>query len=163
MRRTLLLLTSIVLLAGCGWLSAQAAAPAAPAIALASPVGAADGQVRLWQDAAIFGPVRRLLDGAGAGQPLWVEMYEFGRADLSSALQRARDRGADVRLIVDRTVPASARTADRLAAAGPAARAYPAGDSRTPIDQLELVLTAGAAPGGGPDWGENSRPHPDHR
>src|ERR1041385_9408894 len=101
MRRTLLL-SSLVLLAGCGWSSALAAAPSPPPAAVSSsPVGAAEGQVRLWQAAAIFPPVRRLLDGAGAGQPVWVEMYEFGRSDLAAALQRARARGADVRLIVD--------------------------------------------------------------
>ncbi|HXM57212.1 MAG TPA: phosphatidylserine/phosphatidylglycerophosphate/cardiolipin synthase family protein [Candidatus Dormibacteraeota bacterium] len=163
MRRTLPLLTSLVLLAGCGWSSVQAAAPpSSPAVAPASAVGAADGQVRLWQDAAIFAPVRRLLDGAGAGQPVWVEMYEFGRADLAAALQRARQRGADVRLIVDRTVPASARMADRLAGAGLAVRAYPVDDSRNQIDHVKLLLTAGAALVGGMNWGVNSARNHDY-
>src|SRR2546429_5293252 len=78
----------------------------------------AGSQFRLGQDAAIFPSVPQLIDGAAAGQPLWVEMYELGRAALATSLRQARDRGADVRVIVDRTVPESGRTADRLLAAG---------------------------------------------
>jgi phosphatidylserine/phosphatidylglycerophosphate/cardiolipin synthase-like enzyme len=152
MRRTLCLLLSVLVLAGCGR-SVQAAAPPPP------PVG---GVLRLWQDAAIFTPVRRLLDAAGPGAPLWVEMYEFGRADLAAALERARDRGADVRLVVDRTVPASARTADRLAAAGLAVRAYPVDDRRYQIDHVKLLLSGGAALVGGMNWGAGSARNHDY-
>src|SRR5262245_32780413 len=98
---------------------------------LRSPAGA---EFRLWQDASIFTPVSQLIDDAAAGQRLWVEMYEFGRSDLALALRQARDRSADVRVIVDRTVAQSARTADRLAAAGVAVRAYPVDDHRHQID-----------------------------
>src|SRR5467141_4769674 len=87
----------------------------------------------LWQDASIFDCVHKLLAAPGPGQALWVEMYEFDRPDLEAALLAARARGADVRLIVDRTVSVSARTADTLAAAGLAVRAYPVDDSRHQI------------------------------
>jgi phosphatidylserine/phosphatidylglycerophosphate/cardiolipin synthase-like enzyme len=151
MRHALTALALLILLAGiaaCG----QPVAAAAPA----GPAHAGAGPLTLWQDAAIFTPVRRLLDAAGAGDALSVEMYEFGRADLAAALLRARDRGADVRLIVDRTVPASARTAERLAAAGLPVRAYPVDDHRHQIDHVKLVVTAGAALVGGMNWGANS-------
>jgi phosphatidylserine/phosphatidylglycerophosphate/cardiolipin synthase-like enzyme len=157
MRRTLCLLTALLLLAGCRW-----PVQAAPPVADPASQAAGRGALRLWQDAAIFTPVRRLLDGAGAGRPVSVEMYEFGRADLAAALQRARDRGADVRLIVDRTVPASARTGDRLAAAGLAVRAYPVDDRRHQIDHVKLLLTDDAALVGGMNWGVNSANNHDY-
>ena len=126
------------------------------------PGPTAGGDLRLWQDAAIFTPVQRLIDGAGPAQPLWVEMYEFGRSDLALALRQARDRGADVRVIVDRTVPASGRTADRLLAAGLAVRAYPVDDHRHQIDHVKLLLTAAAALVGGMNWGRTSAANHDY-
>jgi phosphatidylserine/phosphatidylglycerophosphate/cardiolipin synthase-like enzyme len=125
----------------------------------ASPAGA---EFRLWQDASIFVCVQRLLAGAGPGEPLWVEMYEFGRADLTAALLAARERGADVRLIVDRTVPQSARTADRLAAAGLPVRAYPVDDRRHQIDHVKLLLAGGDALAGGMNWGRSSAANHDY-
>jgi cardiolipin synthase len=83
-------------------------------------------------------------------------MYEFGRADLATALRQARDRGADVRVIVDRTVQASADTADRLLAAGLAVRAYPVDDHRHQIDHVKLLLVRGEAVVGGMNWGATS-------
>src|SRR5262250_2479024 len=94
--RSLVALVVLLLAAGCGTPAAAAAPGPAPARPLAA---VAPGALRLWQDAAIFTPVRQLIDGAGPGDPVWVEMYEFGRADLAGALRQARDRGADVRLI----------------------------------------------------------------
>lgn len=141
--------------------------------ACAPPIGAvrpltpppsepAGGAFRLWQDAAIFTCVHRLLAGAARGESLWVEMYEFGRADLAAELRQARDRGADVRLIVDRTVPASARTADALTSAGLAVRGYPVDDSRHQIDHVKLVVASGTALVGGMNWGRNSAANHDY-
>lgn len=155
--RALCPLTAVLLLAGCGW-----PLPSGPPGAARTFQPAGRGALRLWQDAAIFTPVGRLLDAAGTGQPVWVEMYEFGRADLVAALRQARDRGADVRLIVDRTVPVSARTADRLAAAGLAVRAYPVDDHRHQIDHVKLLLTDGGALVGGMNWGAGSASNHDY-
>jgi len=147
--RSLVLLVLTFLAAACGG-PAEAAAPPRPL----THVGPAT--LQLWQDAAIFTPVRTLIDGAGPGDPVWVEMYEFARDDLAAALHQARDRGADVRLIVDRTVVASAATADRLLAAGLAVRAYPVDDHRHQIDHVKLLLTRSRALVGGMNWGTAS-------
>src|SRR5262245_16988808 len=152
MRHLSSLLVLLALLPACG--GAAAARPASP-----PPAGTG---FRLWQDASIFTPVSRLIAGAAAGQPLWVEMYEFGRADLALGLRQARDRGADVRVIVDRTVAQSAHTADRLAAAGLAVRAYPVDDRRHQIDHVKLLLAAGTALVGGMNWGRTSAANHDY-
>jgi phosphatidylserine/phosphatidylglycerophosphate/cardiolipin synthase-like enzyme len=122
----------------------------------ASPSGPAGGDFRLWQDASIFTAVRSLLAAAGAGQSLWVEMYEFDRPDLEQALVEARGRGADVRIIVDRTVAPSERTAGRLAARGLAVRAYPVDDSRHQIDHVKLLISGPDTLVGGMNWGRHS-------
>jgi phosphatidylserine/phosphatidylglycerophosphate/cardiolipin synthase-like enzyme len=132
-----------------GALPACGRAPAAPD----RPAGR---DFRLWQDSSIFIPVRSLLATAGAGQPLWVEMYEFDRPDLEEALARANGRGADVRLIVDRTIPPSARTADRLSARGLAVRAYPVDDRRHQIDHVKLLISGQDTLVGGMNWGRHS-------
>jgi phosphatidylserine/phosphatidylglycerophosphate/cardiolipin synthase-like enzyme len=121
-----------------------------------APTGPSGGEFRLWQDAAIFTAVRSLLVSAQAGQPLWVEMYEFDRPDLEDELLAAQARGADVRLIVDRTVSVSGRTAGRLRARGLAVRAYPVDDSRHQIDHVKLVLSGLESLVGGMNWGSHS-------
>jgi phosphatidylserine/phosphatidylglycerophosphate/cardiolipin synthase-like enzyme len=162
MSRTIYLLILLLLLASCGW-PERILVPPAPPPAPAGPVASPEpGPLELWQDAAIFTPVRALIDGAGAGQPLWVEMYEFGRADLAAALLRARARGADVRLIVDRTVPVSGSTADRLLAAGLPVRAYPVDDRRHQIDHVKLVLGTATSLVGGMNWGATSARNHDY-
>ena len=120
------------------------------------PGGPAGGDFRLWQDASIFTAVRSLLAAGGAGQSLWLEMYEFDRPDLEQALAEAKARGADVRVIVDRTVPSSARTAGRLAARGLAVRAYPVDDSRHQIDHVKLLISGPDSLVGGMNWGRHS-------
>jgi cardiolipin synthase len=147
--RPLIALVLLLLAAACG--GPVEAAPAPQPLTSVGP-----DTLQLWQDAAIFAPVRRLIDGAGPGDPVWVEMYEFGRSDLATALRQARDRGADVRLIVDRTVQASATTADRLLAAGLAVRAYPVDDHRHQIDHVKLLLVRSQALVGGMNWGATS-------
>ncbi|MGI8563960.1 MAG: phospholipase D-like domain-containing protein [Candidatus Dormibacter sp.] len=130
--------------------------------AQAAPPGPAGGTFQLWQDAAIFTAVQQLLMAPGAGQQLSVEMYEFGRQDLAEALLAARARGAQVRLIVDRTVPASARVADWLAARGLAVRAYPVDDRAFQIDHVKLVLAPAAALVTGMNWGDTSAENHDY-
>jgi cardiolipin synthase len=116
----------------------------------------AGGQFRLWQDASIFRCVRSLLASVPSGQSLLVEMYEFDRPDLEQMLLAARARGADVRVIVDRTVDVSARTAARLASAGLPVRTYPVDDSRHQIDHVKLLIAGGQALVGGMNWGLHS-------
>src|SRR5215472_5668977 len=147
--RSLIVLVMLLLAAACGG-PARAAAPPRPL----TPVS--PQTLQLWQDATIFTPVRRLIDSSGPGDPVWVEMYEFGRDDLATALRQAHDRGADVRLIVDRTVPASGALADRLLAAGLAVRAYPVDDHRHQIDHVKLLFTGSRALVGGMNWGTAS-------
>jgi cardiolipin synthase len=126
------------------------------------PDAPAGRDFRLWQDASIFTEVTSMLGSAAPGQRLWVEMYEFGRPDLASALVAARDRGAEVRVIVDRTVPQSGRTADRLASAGLAVRAYPVDDRRHQIDHVKLLISADEALVGGMNWGQHSYANHDY-
>jgi phosphatidylserine/phosphatidylglycerophosphate/cardiolipin synthase-like enzyme len=148
-----LLVSLVVILAAappaCAW---PPGAPGAPS-AQSKPAGT---EFRLWQDASIFDAVGSLLAAATAGQPLWVEMYEFDRPDLEEALVQAKGRGADVRIVVDRTVASSARTADRMAARGLAVRAYPVDDSRHQIDHVKLVISGVDALVGGMNWGRHS-------
>jgi phosphatidylserine/phosphatidylglycerophosphate/cardiolipin synthase-like enzyme len=157
MRHILQVLTALLLLAGCG---APSQAPRLTSTATLS--SSSGGILRLWQDADIFSVVHRLLDGTGPGETLWVEMYEFDRPDLMTSLRQARDRGADVRLIVDRTVSVSARTADTLLGQGLAVRAYPVDDRRHQIDHVKLVLAGGEALVGGMNWGRSSARNHDY-
>jgi phosphatidylserine/phosphatidylglycerophosphate/cardiolipin synthase-like enzyme len=133
----------------CGRVPVAPGAPRAPS----APVA---GEFRLWQDAFIFDAVRSLLAVATAGQPLWIEMYEFDRPDLEEALAQANGRGADVRIIVDRTVASSARAAERMAARGLAVRAYPVDDSRHQIDHVKLLISGVDSLVGGMNWGRHS-------
>jgi phosphatidylserine/phosphatidylglycerophosphate/cardiolipin synthase-like enzyme len=157
MRRTFALpLIAVTLLSGCSatGLPRPPYRPPAP-----PPAGTF---YRLWQDAAIFACVHSLLDRASPGQELWVEMYEFDRSDLAAELLSARARGADVRLMVDRTVPVSSRTADALSGAGLPVRAYPVDDARHQIDHVKLVLSGGTALVGGMNWGSGSAGNHDY-
>jgi phosphatidylserine/phosphatidylglycerophosphate/cardiolipin synthase-like enzyme len=141
----LLGLLAIGILAGC-WpmgTTAPARTPDPPA-----------GNVRLWQDAAIFQPVRVLMSTAQVR--LWVEMYEFERQDLADAMSEARARGADVRLVYDPSVAGSRTIAGRLRARGIECRPYPLDDRRHQIDHVKLLLNEGAALVGGMNWGRHS-------
>jgi len=117
-----------------------------------APAGA--GEVRLWQDAAIFNLVGRLI-GAAQHRVL-VEMYELERADLLAAIAGARDRGLDVRVITDPTVDVSRASAARLTALGVHERFYPVDDSRHQIDHVKLLIADGEAAVGGMNWGAHS-------
>jgi phosphatidylserine/phosphatidylglycerophosphate/cardiolipin synthase-like enzyme len=145
----LLLLVHLVC-AGCG------------SVSQLPPGTAAQGSGHLWQDGAIFDEVRRLLSAPQLREVLWVEMYEFGRQDLMAALVAARDRGADVRLIVDPTVDVSRQAADQLRAAGLSVRLYPVDERRHQIDHVKLLYTDRAALVAGMNWGGHSDANHDY-
>jgi len=129
-----------LLLGVCGCVSAAAAGlPSAPG---------------LHRDAEIFADVGRLLDGAQ--QRVWVEMYEFGRADLAARLIALHHRGVDVRVITDPSVDVSRVTAVKLAASGVPVRYYPIDDAVHQIDHLKLLIADSAALVGGMNWGSTS-------
>jgi cardiolipin synthase A/B len=108
----------------------------------------------LWQDARIFVAVGETL--ATARSRALVEMYEFGRADLVLALVGARARGADVRVVLDPTVPVTLVTGRQLAAAGVPVRYYPVDDHAQQIDHVKLLLGDDRAVVGGMNWGATS-------
>jgi phosphatidylserine/phosphatidylglycerophosphate/cardiolipin synthase-like enzyme len=148
-----LILIILVLLAGCGTVRT----PAAVVVPVAAPRA---GQVVLHQDAEIFSAVHRLASEPGGR--LFVEMYEFGRADIASQLSAAHAAGVDVRLIYDPSVAASARTAKRLARLGVPVWAYPIDDRRHQIDHVKLLLSATTALVGGMNWGATSSHNHDY-
>jgi len=137
-------------------LTACSAAPIAPPVAASGP----SEPVRLWQDAAIFGAVLRLVGGASSR--VLVEMYEFGRRDLEDSLLAARRRGLDVRLVYDPSVPQSAHAAGRLAQLGLPVRSYPLDDRRHQIDHVKLLIADGRALVTGMNWGATSARNHDY-
>lgn len=141
-------------LVGCG------PVPERPQAAGAAAAPAADGSVRLFQDAAIFGEIQARL--ASPGPRLWVEMYEFGREDLAAALAAARSAGADVRVLTDPSVAQSVRLAGRLRAAGVPVRFYPLDDRVHQIDHVKLLLTSQVGLVGGMNWGASSHLNHDY-
>ena len=128
--------------------------------ASSTPPDAADhvspdgGEVRLWQDAAIFTLVGRLI--RSAHDQVLVEVYELGRPDLVDALTAARRHGVKVRVIVDPTVDASRESAARLSSAGVPVRPYPVDDRRHQIDHVKMLVADGEAAVGGMNWGVRS-------
>ena len=112
------------------------------------------GDVRLWQDAAIFQLVRHLIDSAR--NRVLVEMYELGRADVVQSLGAAEARGVAVRVITDPTVTASRSSAAQLRAMNVPERAYPVDDSRHQIDHVKMLVADGEAAVGGMNWGRHS-------
>ena len=108
----------------------------------------------LWQDARIFVVVGETL--AAARTRVLVEMYEFGRPDLARSLVAARARGADVRVVLDPTVPVTLLSGRQLAAAGVPVRYYPVDDHAQQIDHVKLLLGDDRALVGGMNWGATS-------
>ena len=163
---------AFLLLAVC--LTACSALPSVAPIANAAQVTQAPGvggapltsgsgrpePVELWQDASIFGLVRRLI--ASARTRVMVEMYELGRRDITSALGAARSRGVDVRVITDPTVNASRRSAAVLHRIGVAERVYPVDDVRHQIDHVKLLIADREAVVGGMNWGAHSERNHDY-
>ncbi|HKC19119.1 MAG TPA: phosphatidylserine/phosphatidylglycerophosphate/cardiolipin synthase family protein [Candidatus Dormibacteraeota bacterium] len=152
MARVVSILFLLLSLAGCS--SPAAAAPAHAATATVT------GDVRLWQDAAIFQLVSRLIDTAQ--HRVLVEMYELGRPDIVSALGAARTRGVAVRVITDPTVAASRKSAVGLAALQVSERVYPVDDSRHQIDHVKMLIADDEAAVGGMNWGKNSHRNHDY-
>lgn len=143
-----LLFLLLLPLAGC---SDPAVAPAQAAAAAGSTAGR---EVRLWQDASIFGLVGRLI--GSAHHRLLVEMYELGRLDLVRDLGAAAARGVEVRVITDPTVKQSRRSAAQLDRLGVPERVYPVDDSRHQIDHVKLLVADDEAAIGGMNWGKTS-------
>jgi phosphatidylserine/phosphatidylglycerophosphate/cardiolipin synthase-like enzyme len=133
-------------------LFSTACAAAAPAV----PVEAGG----LWQDARIFSAAGQTL--AAARSRVLLEMYEFGRGDLVLALVAARDRGAEVRVILDPTVAPTLVAGRRLAAGGVPVRFYPVDDHAQQIDHVKLLLGDGQALVGGMNWGATSARNHDY-
>ena len=121
-----------------------------------SPAGAPG----LHRDAEIFSAVDGML--AHARSRVWVEMYEFGRADLAQRLVALWRRGLDVRLVTDPTVDVSRATAAALKAAGVPVRLYPVDEAVHQIDHVKLLLVDGAALVGGMNWGGTSARNHDY-
>ncbi len=119
--------------------------------AYAPPPAEAGG---LWQDARIFAAVAETL--AASRSRVLVEMYEFGRRDLALALAGAHARGADVRVVLDPTVPVTLATGRQLLAAGVPVRFYPVDDHAQQIDHVKLLLVDDQALVGGMNWGATS-------
>jgi cardiolipin synthase A/B len=129
------------------------------ACGLAAPALPADAG-GLWQDGSIFSVVGETL--AAARSQVLVEMYEFGRTDLVQALVAARARGAEVRVILDPTVPPTLVAGRRLAAAGVPVRFYPVDDHAQQIDHVKLLVGDGQALVGGMNWGATSARNHDY-
>jgi len=127
---------------------------------LAAPVPPPGGEVRLWQDAAIFQLVGELIDSAQTR--VLVEMYELGRGEIVASLGAAKARGVAVRVITDPTVTASRESAGQLDALGVAERAYPVDDARHQIDHVKLLIADGQAAVGGMNWGRHSERNHDY-
>jgi phosphatidylserine/phosphatidylglycerophosphate/cardiolipin synthase-like enzyme len=126
-------------------------ASAAPAHAATVTV---TGDVRLWQDAAIFQLVGHLI--GSARHRVLVEMYELGRPDIVQSLVAAETRGVAVRVITDPTVGASRKSSAQLHALHVPELAYPVDDSRHQIDHVKMLVADGEAAVGGMNWGRHS-------
>jgi cardiolipin synthase A/B len=114
----------------------------------------------LWQDGRIFVAVGETISTSRSR--VLVEMYEFGRGDLALALVAARARGADVRVVLDPTVPVTISTGRRLLAAGVPVRYYPVDDSAQQIDHVKLLVGDDHALVGGMNWGATSSRNHDY-
>ena len=148
MVRVACLLFFLLPLAGCSN-PASAAAPPQPG-----------GDVRLWQDAAVFTLVGDLI--GSAHQRVMVEMYELGRSEIVDSLGAAKARGVAVRVITDPTVGASRASSAQLDALGVAERAYPVDDGRHQIDHVKLLIGDAQAAVGGMNWGRHSERNHDY-
>jgi phosphatidylserine/phosphatidylglycerophosphate/cardiolipin synthase-like enzyme len=150
-----LLLPVVAALSACG--SAVPRSPVAHAaypLAAGQPVTLGEDTVTVLPRGRVAFPViRRLVDTAR--RRVDVEVYEFGRTDLTGALVSAHRRGVAVTVIADPSVPATLATEAHLRAAGVTVADYPV--RRQMIDHVKLVIVDGAAAVvGGVNWGAGS-------
>jgi len=148
-------------LAACGGVRAAAPPPATdPAPAAAYPATAgpsvalgADTVRILPRGSTAFPVISSLI--ASAHSSVHVEMYEFGRTDLATALIDAHRRGVTVTVIVDPSVDVTRATAAALRGAGVDVLDYPV--RKGMIDHVKLVVVdRQVAVVGGINWGATS-------
>ncbi len=160
MRRVVALCSVAAVTTGCGLQAAASpsshhgGATPAPLLAPASPAAAgADLVTVLRSGEPTFSELRRLVDQARSS--VQVEVYEFGRADLASALVAAHQRGVAVTMIADPSESATAATAQGLRASGVDVVDYPV--RARMIDHVKLLVVDGeVAVVGGINWGAGS-------
>ena len=159
LRRSTLLLLLAAGLSACAPAASRAAAPPGPASAYPAQAGppttvGADTVSVLPRGVVAFPVIRRLIETAR--RRVDVEIYEFGREDLATALVDAHRRGLDVTVITDPSVAASEATAAHLRAAGIGVAGYPV--RRQMIDHVKLLVVDGGAAAvvGGINWGRAS-------
>ena len=152
------LLLFLLPLAGCS--SPALASNPSPYMGRSGEAGVGPGDVRLWQDGAIFQLVGRMIDSAHAR--VLVEMYELGRTEIVASLGAAQARGVVVRVITDPTVRASRDSSGQLDLLGVASRAYPIDDGRHQIDHVKLLIADAEAAVGGMNWGRHSERNHDY-
>jgi cardiolipin synthase len=130
-------------------------APAPPYPATAGPaVGIGGDTVRILPRGSTAFPVILSLI-AGARTSVEVEMYEFGRDDIATALVDAHRRGVPVAVIVDPSVEVTRATEDTLRGAGVDVIDYPV--RKQMIDHVKLlVVDHRVAVVGGINWGATS-------
>jgi phosphatidylserine/phosphatidylglycerophosphate/cardiolipin synthase-like enzyme len=154
----LLHLTLAAILCACGTATVTEHPHAAPAPAYPSTpgplVGVGDDTVRILPRGSTAFPVILSLI-ADARSSVEVEMYEFGRNDIATALVDAHRRGVAVTVIVDPSVDVTRATEDVLRGAGVDVLDYPV--RKHMIDHVKLlVVDHRVAVVGGINWGATS-------
>jgi cardiolipin synthase A/B len=148
-----LLAVLAILATGCG--PQPGGGASAPQQALASsPIATGADTVQVLPDSeATFARILAVISAARSD--VEVEMYEFGRGDIRTALIRDQERGVAVTVIDDPTVAVTAATRDRLRVAGVAVVDYPVRPMM--IDHVKLLLVdEQTAIVGGINWGAQS-------
>ncbi|HEV7678815.1 MAG TPA: phosphatidylserine/phosphatidylglycerophosphate/cardiolipin synthase family protein [Candidatus Dormibacteraeota bacterium] len=156
--RHLLHLALAGIVCGCGTATAAERpqrTPAATYPAMAGPPIAVGGDtVRILPKGSTAFPVILSLI-ADARSSVEVEMYEFGRSDIATALVDAHRRGVPVTVIVDPSVEVSRSTEAVLRGAGVDVLDYPV--RKQMIDHVKLlVVDHRVAVVGGINWGATS-------
>jgi len=148
--------------AGCASTAARAqgARPPDPLLGPAATVVLGDDDVTLLRSGpATFARLARLIGAARS--TVYVEVYEFNRADLADALIAARRRGVEVIVIDDPSEASSIGTDVRLRNAGIDVIDYPV--RKLMIDHVKLMVVDGsAAVVGGINWGSASPANHDY-
>jgi len=150
------------LVIGCAQIRASAVhtPPPAPLLGPAPSVMLGTDQVALLRSGpATFARLDSLIDAARVS--IHVEIYEFGRRDLATALIAARARGVAVTVIDDPSELTSVATAAQLRTASVDVVDYPV--RKEMIDHVKLlVVDAAVAVVGGINWGAGSAANHDY-